>query len=154
MKPILRRMAFGMLFALLITPGSAALCNKSQHEALTEAHHKAGALAQQLYDDTDHLKTLDKAAVRPQMEAIAAALQQVREAEQECTRAGPPRGKIAMWDYQQMLNHQQAAYADLEQVQKEMALETPRLNHFISAAIDIRRHLDMAEESLRESMLP
>jgi ribosomal protein S25 len=141
-----------MLFALLITPGITALCGKSQHEALSEAHRKTEVLAQRLYDEVDHLNAIERSAIRPHVEAVAAALQQVREAEQACTRAGAPRGKVAAWNYQQMLDRQQAAFTSLEQMQKEMSTEVPRLNHVISYAIDIRRQMDMAEESHRDSM--
>ncbi|MBZ5523690.1 MAG: hypothetical protein LAP21_15760 [Acidobacteriia bacterium] len=150
MKSTIQRIAAATLMALLAIPGSAALCSKSQHEAITDAHQKAGIAAEHLYEDVDHLTAIDKAAIRPQVDGIARALQQVREAEQTCTHAGLPRNKVAAWNYQQMIDHEQAAYLDLEELQKELAIKAPRLNHVISLIVDIRRQMDMAEEAHRD----
>jgi hypothetical protein len=142
-----------VLLAVLLAPtGAGAVCSKKQHSDLSDAHHNAKLIAERFYEEIDHLAAINKASATRQAAAVAKALQQVREAEQACTQAGPPSGRSAAWNYRQMLNHQQTAFDDLDQLQKELASEAPRLNHVISLTVDISRHMEMAEEAHQDSM--
>jgi hypothetical protein len=135
---------FGVLLCSILASG---LCGKTEHTALSDAHHDASLLAKQFYQDVDHLTAIDKPETLRRTDILAQSLDRVREAEKKCTASGVPRGKVAAWNYQQMLVHERIAFDDLALLRRELSGSTPQINHVVSMIADIERQMDIAEEA-------
>ena len=138
---------FFLFGILLCSAWASGLCGKTEHAALSDAHHDAALLAQQFYEDVDHLTAVNKPEALRQADILARSLDRVREAEKKCTAAGAPRGKVAAWNYRQMLIHERVAFDDLALLRRELSLSTPQINHVVSMVADIARQMDIAEEA-------